>query len=42
MRAELSGMAGYAMARPGEVIFWSLVFRTIYAALIGGLVLSFE
>ena len=34
MTAELSGMTGYATARPGQVMFWSIVFGSIYAAII--------
>jgi hypothetical protein len=38
MRAELLGMTNYAMARPRQVIFWSLVQGAIYAAIIAALI----
>jgi len=34
MVAERSGMTSYAMARPGQVIFWALVQAIIYGVII--------
>ena len=34
MTAELRGQTRYATARPGQVIFWSIIFGAIYAAVI--------
>jgi hypothetical protein len=33
MTAELSGQTRYAVARPGQVMFWSIIFGAFYAAL---------
>ena len=34
MTAEMSGMTKYALARPGQVIFWSLIVGTVYAVIV--------